>query len=369
MQPLDPSLIRIKNRVLFLRGRTLSLENCKAIESYLTYTKQKQSKVAEIVIDSCEISDEGIACIIQGAVNQSKIQRRGGKPKKQYLNSLTIANSTFFGSNCIEKILKLSDDLHELKLSNIKSMAGFGQKLLSDFFSDYYNNCPFLFKLSLSRIVLNREGLVEQLIGFIDTKKYLQLLDLSWTGLQPYQLWLITQYIVDSKLHSVRDLDLSYNTMHVNESSSDYTGKFFVSLMKLLRSSPLLSHLHLNGMSFSHKQLQTLCETLSSPDCCPLSAVHLSDNGLALRNLHGSNNLFKQALSWLGIDPEEEALPWYRYEEKDGWFNSPPESREGGVQSKQTSFVDNIEHDSTGMIDSQFEDPIMEKDEGSQKQS
>ena len=121
--------------------------------------------------------------------------------------------------------------------------------------------------------------------------------------------------------------------MHAGESSPDYTGKFFASLMELLRTSSLLSHLHLNGMNFTHEQLQTLCETLSSPNCCPLSSVHLSDNGLALRSLHGSSSLFEQALSWLGIDPEEEALPWFRYEARDG-FASPAKRRVGDTQHK-----------------------------------
>ena len=166
-------MIRIKDRVLYLFGRTISFENSKALMRFLSEAKQKENKPKEIVIDTCELTDEGLEQILLGAANQIKHKSSQGRTvTKQYLHSLVVSNSCF-GPRSLSSLRALGEDILELKLNNIRPTQGFSHSLLTELLYDLSKSYPFLFKLSITNINLSNESVVEAIQGLIKTKQRL----------------------------------------------------------------------------------------------------------------------------------------------------------------------------------------------------
>ena len=67
-KPIDNSLIAFPDRSQYLFERTITLLEAKAIKQHLELSKDRmEARLREIVIDSCQMSDDVLAEILAGA--------------------------------------------------------------------------------------------------------------------------------------------------------------------------------------------------------------------------------------------------------------------------------------------------------------
>ena len=93
--------------------------------------------------------------------------------------------------------------------------------------------------------------------------------------------------------------------------------------------------------------------------------MHLSDNGLALRAFHKQPGPFQKALSWLGIDPEKEALPWYRYDDRNSWRGSTDHGAGTSTAPKKSTSNDfDIDFEDSQIEFSDVDEPTLANKDG-----
>ena len=96
--------------------------------------------------------------------------------------------------------------------------------------------------------------IVDKLCKMIVTKEFLTHLDLSWAGLSPKQLYLISETLKENHEQiPLRNMNLSYNCLYSNEDNIDYKAsqEFVLNISEYIRKSQILNHLDLSGMNIS----------------------------------------------------------------------------------------------------------------------
>jgi hypothetical protein len=85
---------------MYLCDRKVTINEAKAIRKYLEQSKErKEAQLREIVIDSCQMTDDILAEILAGAVAQIKKRVQvGGKilqVRSQFLRTFVYSNNNF----------------------------------------------------------------------------------------------------------------------------------------------------------------------------------------------------------------------------------------------------------------------------------
>ena len=242
----------------------------------------------EIIFDSCQMSDQALAYILEGVKNQiSQVNVTVVKNKKeetkvvnqQHLHNFIYANNQF-GEKSLEQLLELANDLCEIRLNNIQ--VSFNSTIMGDLLDHMvnYSASPYLMKLALTNVNLNDDRTVGNLVDTLETKKYLQFLDLSWGGMTPRHLARVTDQMAEM-FKQLREINLSYNKLNFYNKISEnyeYSVRTVENLKTLLKKAKILNHVNFSGMDIDPNYLTSLCRTMS--DCPLLMGIHLNDNGI-----------------------------------------------------------------------------------------
>ena len=185
---VNPNSIFFYDRCQYLFDRKISLQEGKAIRRYLELSKDREeARLREIVIDSCQMSDEVLAEILAGAAAQvSEKQRVNGvtQPRRQYLWSFVYTNNTF-GIKSLEALKPFAEDLLELRMNNVGFDALSNLLFqLTEYFS-FSDHSPHLMKFALNNVKLAEPRVLENVIDIFSLKPYLQFVDLSWRSMSP----------------------------------------------------------------------------------------------------------------------------------------------------------------------------------------
>jgi len=79
--------------------------------------------------------------------------------------------------------------------------------------------------------------------------------------------------------HKIRKLNLSYNSLALNEGSvfdQQKSKKFILNIEKFVKTAKVLNHIDLSGMKLNGEPLLFLSKAFTA--CRYLSVIHLNDN-------------------------------------------------------------------------------------------
>lgn len=231
------------------------------------------------------MSDEALALILDGGVEQQKVinvlAEERSDNNQSFLQSIVVSNADF-GPKSLHKVLELEKNLIELKLNNIKESATFGLPVMRTLINEMIYRSQCLMKLTFSKIDLNDDELIWNLGYMLQTKKYLQYIDLSCTCLTPKQLEFMSAEL-RHLAEQLRELNLSYNRLVFDETASPEdaacSASFVVNVAEWVQNAKMLSHLNLSGMDIPKAHMIPLCNAMTLAPL--LSAVHLNDNGIS----------------------------------------------------------------------------------------
>ena len=231
--------------------------------------------VSTLILDDCQLTDHSFAIILEG------IKAQGNN-----LRSLVYQNNTL-GEESMEHLLDMIPLLQEIRLSSVKLDQN--KDIMRELCSNFYRNGQSLMKLTLSKINLNDNKIVEDLCNIVSSKyqKFVHHLELSWCSLTPKHLARIVEEVRYCH-ENIRSLDLSYNSLYFNQNEGansplqqedlDHSVAFVDLLCEYLDSQDMLNFLNISGMNFGREPLVKICDHIARSKF--LLAVHMNDNGI-----------------------------------------------------------------------------------------
>lgn len=163
LKGVDPSCLEIINNTWCMNDKNISLQEAKALRDYFRTIKDRPEKqVSEVIIDSCGMKDHVFEQVLDGVVGQAKQAGKGSGTRPVYQLAALIYQSNCIGMNSAGKVVKLLQDLVELKLSNLTASASAAISIgavLEELLSHLTYLGRYLRKLTLSRLDLSREKL------------------------------------------------------------------------------------------------------------------------------------------------------------------------------------------------------------------
>ena len=221
------------------------------------------------------------------------------------------------GPKSVEIITNLVPLLRELQINNVLC----GQTQYNKILTSINTTGIQLMKLKLSNVNLNENKIVNNLVELLASREILMTLDISWSKLTPRQLNKITQKLQDPDaypLRNIRNLNISYNSLHFIENKPDFKDSEEVveNLINLVSNSNVLNHIDISGMNLgrdfnpdqfslldepdghcSHAPILSLALAIATND--NMLAVHLSDNGL-----RQDMDIFLEVLDFFGLSDQ-----------------------------------------------------------------
>ena len=108
-------------------------------------------------------------------------------------------------------------------------------------------------KLKLAHTNLNDNKVVDLIVEVLRTRNILTHLNLAWTKLTATHLWTISDELADENgfpIKTLRNLNLSYNCLHFDETKYDEPSEYFVeNMIEFIKSTKALNHIDISGMN------------------------------------------------------------------------------------------------------------------------
>ena len=157
-------------------------------------------------------------------------------------------------------------------------------------------------KVTNLQIQMQKFDLIENMSKTIKVAKNMIMLDLSWSQLQPQDLYEISVALT-TDTYALRNLNLSYNKLQfqndenklvVNQKDVKYSEAFMENMITFMYEALFINHINFSGMNFDFDKIMHLLKIIKK--CNFIIAIHLNNNGLAL-----NTNYFKQIMKLFNI--------------------------------------------------------------------
>lgn len=282
---INARLVNFTGRAQYLYNHRIDVPQSLAIKKYLAWSVNYfPNRLREIVIDSCQMTDEVLENILAGVlaqrpgrIEEERACREGYKKPAGNFYTFVYQHNTL-GRRGIEKLRELGKDLLELRLSRVE-LEQDCLPLIMDVLLEP-GRAQFLMKLALTQMNLNDAAIVADLIDLMHVRKHLQYVDLSDNKLSPKLIHDLTSQFVLMK-PQLRNINLSYNRLSFADPTSanyKHSDGAVTDLISLARDALILNHINFSGMGIARPQMMELCKALHASQL--LMGVHLSDNGI-----------------------------------------------------------------------------------------
>lgn len=173
----QPACVVVEDHQLFFPEQRISFGQARAVRDYLASTVEVPSKhVHCLTIDTCQITDESLALILEGVRMQTPANRR-----RLYLKKLVVSN-TRLGPISMIQVASIVGSLEDLTLCNIQPQLG--RDTIHQLLVAILDHGRRIQKLKLSKMNLNDHATVQLLIDIMNKQRQVMVkLDLSWASL------------------------------------------------------------------------------------------------------------------------------------------------------------------------------------------